>query len=90
MTSKQRQREAAAAAAAEGLEESEAQFDEEHVDLDDDIMGEGFSRFVARDEDNEAGLLMYEDELDGDIPESDFVDRDEAEEEDEEGEQGSQ
>jgi hypothetical protein len=43
-------------------------------------MGSGFSRFLAADEDNQAGLLMYEDELDGEWEESDFVDRDEAEE----------
>lgn len=62
VTSKQRQREAAAAAAAEGLEEGD---DEEPIDLDDDIMGEGFSSFLARDEDSEAGMLVYED--DGDL-----------------------
>jgi hypothetical protein len=67
VTSKQRQREAAAAAAAaEGLEEGDASEDEEPIDLDDDIMGEGFSSFLARDEDSEAGMLVYED--DGDLP----------------------
>jgi hypothetical protein len=80
VTSKQRQREAAAAAAAEGLEEGESSDYEEPMDLDDDVMGEGFSSFLARDEDSEAGLLCYEDELVGDIPESDFVERAEAEE----------
>lgn len=85
VTSKQRQREAAAAAAGEDGEEGGEYEAEEPADLDDDLMGEGFSSFVARDEDNEAGFLYYEDELDGDIPQSSFLERDEAEEEGEEG-----
>ena len=84
VASRQRQREAVAAGQAV---DDEGEFEE--YDPDDDNLGDGFTRFVARDEDNEAGLLMYEDELDGEgFSESDFLDRDEAEEEGEDVDEG--
>lgn len=90
VASKQRQREEAAAAREAGLLEGELQLEEEEAGPpgDDDIMGAGFTNFIAQDEDNEAGVLFYEDELDGDFSESAFLDRDEAEEE--EGEDDGQ
>lgn len=89
VASKQRQREEAAAAREAGLMEGELQLEEEEAGPpgDDDIMGDGFTNFIAQDEDNEAGVLFYEDELDGDFSESAFLDRDEAEEEDDDDEE---
>lgn len=94
VASRQRKREAAAAARAAGISPEEAAAAAAEAEdaaasgfynADDEVMGAGFSAFVARDEDSEAGVLYYEDELDGDIPEADLIDRDEAEEEDGEG-----
>lgn len=84
VASKQRAKEAAAAAAEAGEVADEYEQDDDSLDPQDDVMGDGFSSFIAYDEDNAAGMLMYEDELDGVISESDFVERDEAEEEGEE------
>jgi hypothetical protein len=94
VASKQRQREEAAAAREAGITEGDLEYadaDEEAggPEGDDDLMGDGFTNFVAADEDNEAGVLYYEDELDGDFSESAFLDRDEAEEEEEGEEQGT-
>jgi hypothetical protein len=85
ITERTQKRERAAAAAAEGLEDAGAEEEgEESLGADDDVVDEGFGRFIAADEDSEPAFLMYEDEMDGVWDESDFVDREEAEE----GEEG--
>jgi hypothetical protein len=83
VANKQRQREAAAAAAAAEQEDLpdggyELQMP---VDVDDDVMGEGFSSFISGNEDIEPAALFYEDEL-----EEDFFGNEDADEAEEAGE----
>lgn len=75
VANKQRQREAAAAAAEQGLPDGGYEL-QMPLDVDDDIMGEGFSSFVSRNDNSEPAALFYEDELEEDFSESDFLDED--------------
>jgi hypothetical protein len=79
VANKQRQRETAAAAAEQGLPDGGYEL-QMPLDVDDDIMGEGFSSFISRNENSEPAALFYEDELDEDFSEFGAEDAGEAEE----------